>query len=154
MVNMKRAEIEKVRLHSPAGEKIAPPSDILGAIVASQIDVEHEAAMVTGDQKAGLSFQEIIANICTFLVLCLCRESSLTCRDLYRVGATMEGSEEYTDQVSSGHETSGHTLAWTIDYLALYPEWQDAVHKEMTELCGDNWPCKFPLSCPKLWEDD
>jgi hypothetical protein len=70
MVNMKRAEIEKVRLHSPPGEKIAPPTDILGAIVASQIDVEHEAAMVNGDQKAGLSFQEIIANICMFFALC------------------------------------------------------------------------------------
>lgn len=41
---------------------------------------------------------------------------------------------------SSGHETSGHTLAWTIAHLALYPEWQDAIYKEVTEVCGDNWP--------------
>ena len=41
--------------------KIDPPSDILGAIVSSQIDTEDEAK---GDRKVGLSFQEIIANIC------------------------------------------------------------------------------------------
>ena len=70
MVNTKRSEIERIRLHSPAGEKMAPPSDILGAIVASQIDVENEAVVVNGDKKAGLSFQEIIANICTFATIC------------------------------------------------------------------------------------
>lgn len=45
----------------------------------------------------------------------------------------------------AGHETSGHTLAWTLDFLAVYPEWQDAVAKEITDLCGDNWPCRFSL---------
>jgi cytochrome P450 len=42
----------------------------------------------------------------------------------------------------AGHETSGHTLAWTLDFLAVYPEWQDAVATEITDLCGDNWPCR------------
>ena len=67
MVNTKRTEIEKVRIHSPVGEKFAPPSDILGAIVASQIDVEDEAAITNGNRSAGLTFQEIIANICMSL---------------------------------------------------------------------------------------
>jgi hypothetical protein len=66
MVRTKRSEIERIRIHSPAGEKVTPPSDILGAIVASQIDVEDEAAVVNGNRQAGLTFQEIIANICMF----------------------------------------------------------------------------------------
>lgn len=69
MVNTKRSEIEKIRIHSPAGEKLTPPSDILGAIVASQIDVEDEAAVTNGNRSAGLTFQEIIANICMSLLL-------------------------------------------------------------------------------------
>lgn len=64
MVNTKRTEIELTRALAPAGEKVKPPSDILGAIVASQIDVEDESMLARGDRKAGLSFDEIIANIC------------------------------------------------------------------------------------------
>jgi hypothetical protein len=64
MVNTKRTEIEVTRALLPTGEKAKPPSDILGAIVASQIDVEDEAMLNHGDKKAGLSFDEIIANIC------------------------------------------------------------------------------------------
>lgn len=64
MVNTKRAEIEATRALAPAGEKVKPPSDILGAIVASQIDIEDEALLNKGDKKVGLSFDEIIANIC------------------------------------------------------------------------------------------
>lgn len=67
MVNTKRSEIEKIRIHPPAGEKLTPPSDILGAIVASQIDSEDEAAVTNGNRSAGLTFQEIIANICMSL---------------------------------------------------------------------------------------
>jgi hypothetical protein len=61
VVNAKRSEIESIRLHSAPGVKLTPPSDILGAIVSSQIDTEDEAK---GDRKVGLSCQEIIANIC------------------------------------------------------------------------------------------
>lgn len=64
MVNSKRSELESAKRHLPTGEKIKPPSDILGAIVASQIDVEDEAKLRSGDKQAGLSFEEIIANIC------------------------------------------------------------------------------------------
>ena len=113
MVNSKRSEIEISRSHLPVGEKMKAPSDILGAIVASQIDVEDEAQLKSsGDKKAGLSYDEIIANIWIFIV--------------------------------AGHETSGHTLAWTFAHLALYPEWQEAVAKEVTDLCGDNWPSEYP----------
>lgn len=66
MVNSKRAELERVRSLLPAGEKPKAPSDILGAIVASQIDVEDDAKLRSGDKKAGLSFDEIIANICEY----------------------------------------------------------------------------------------
>jgi hypothetical protein len=61
VVNAKRSEIESIRLHSAPGVKLTQPSDILGAIVSSQIDTEDEAK---GDRKVGMSFQEIIANIC------------------------------------------------------------------------------------------
>jgi hypothetical protein len=68
-------------------------------------------------------------------------------RDLYCVRLDIHrsssGSWRAVLIISAGHETSGHTLAWTLDFLALYPEWQDAVAKEITDLCGDNWPCKF-----------
>jgi hypothetical protein len=55
-----------MRLHSPVGEKVKPPRDILGAIVASQIDREDEAKLSSGDQKVGLSFDEIVASICEY----------------------------------------------------------------------------------------
>lgn len=64
MVNGKRAELELAKAHLPAGEKLKAPSDILGAIVASQIDVEDEAKLKSGGIQAGLSFTEIIANMC------------------------------------------------------------------------------------------
>ena len=67
-------------------------------------------------------------------------------RDLYRVGPNIlravYGQRRLVLTNSAGHETSGHTLAWTLDFLAVYPEWQDAVAKEITDLCGDNWPCE------------
>jgi hypothetical protein len=66
VVNAKRSEIESIRLHSAPGVRVTPPSDILGAIVSSQIDTEDEAK---GDRRVGLSFKEIIANICEFCLL-------------------------------------------------------------------------------------
>ena len=41
---------------------------------------------------------------------------------------------------SAGHETTGHTLTWTLGYLALYPEVQEEVYAEITEVCGDQLP--------------
>lgn len=66
MVNSKRTEIESTRSHLPKGEQMRTPKDILGAIVASQIDVEDESRLENGDKKVGLSYDEIIANICTY----------------------------------------------------------------------------------------
>lgn len=45
----------------------------------------------------------------------------------------------------AGHETTGHTLTFTLAYLALYPEWQEAIHKEITDVCGDTaYPSELP----------
>ena len=69
MVDSKRTEIELTRSHLPKGQPMKPPKDILGAIVASQMDVEYESRLKNGDKKAGLSYDEIIANICKYTTL-------------------------------------------------------------------------------------
>jgi hypothetical protein len=50
--------------HAPMGEKLKPPTDLLGALVASQMDVEAEESLVTGNKGSGLKDSEIIGNIC------------------------------------------------------------------------------------------
>ncbi|WVQ95857.1 hypothetical protein IAU59_002956 [Kwoniella sp. CBS 9459] len=37
----------------------------------------------------------------------------------------------------AGHETTGHTLAFILANLALYPEWQDKLLQEIQDVCGD-----------------
>lgn len=74
MINTKRAELEQARSVLPKGEKLKAPSDILGAIVASQIDAEDEARLKSGSsgKQAGLAFDEIVANICKLTAIYVC----------------------------------------------------------------------------------
>ncbi len=48
---------------------------------------------------------------------------------------------EMVDQVAifflAGHETSASALAWTLYLLAMYPEWQDKIAAEATEMTKD-----------------
>lgn len=47
------------------GDKIKPPSDVLGAIVASQMDVVAESKLKAGEKvQAGLTPEEIVGNVC------------------------------------------------------------------------------------------
>lgn len=37
----------------------------------------------------------------------------------------------------AGHETTGHSLSFTIYLLVAFPEWQDWIHLEIDEVLGD-----------------
>jgi hypothetical protein len=68
----RRAELQHEQAGLQAGEKIKPPMDILGALVASQMDVEAEEKVADGGMGgniAGLTDKEIIGNICEFVSL-------------------------------------------------------------------------------------
>jgi hypothetical protein len=64
MVAAKRSELSSIQSALPRGEKLKPPTDLLGALVASQMDVEAEESLVAGNAGAGLKDSEIIGNIC------------------------------------------------------------------------------------------
>ncbi|RXK36383.1 hypothetical protein M231_06349 [Tremella mesenterica] len=91
-------------------EKIKPPSDLLGAIVASQMDIEAEekARGGKGTSKAGLTSEEQMGNVWIFIF--------------------------------AGHETSGQTLTFTLGHLAMYPEWQEKIFQEIEEVCQGSHP--------------
>jgi hypothetical protein len=64
MVASKRAELASIRATLPRGEKAKSPSDLLGALVGAQMDVEAEEKVKSGQATAGLSDSEVIGNIC------------------------------------------------------------------------------------------
>lgn len=65
MLKFRRAQLTIQRNGLPAGEKLQPPKDILGALVASQMEAEDEAKLGKGEGKiAGLTDKEIIGNTC------------------------------------------------------------------------------------------
>ena len=66
MLRSRRQKLEEERAATFApGEEPKPPQDILGAIVASQMDAEDEARLNKGDEKvAGLTNKELIGNVC------------------------------------------------------------------------------------------
>ncbi|KAF8007576.1 hypothetical protein BT93_K1546 [Corymbia citriodora subsp. variegata] len=37
----------------------------------------------------------------------------------------------------AGHETTATTISWCLMLLAVHPEWQDRLHAEILEFCGD-----------------
>ncbi|WWC65845.1 uncharacterized protein I303_108467 [Kwoniella dejecticola CBS 10117] len=98
----KRAQLEHDSVGSE-GKEDQVPTDLLGALVHSQLSTEQEARLQGGDGTvAGLMKSEIIGNMC--------------------------------------HETSGHTLGFAMAYLALYPEWQEEIRKEIEAACGKSAP--------------
>ncbi|WVF68252.1 hypothetical protein IAT40_003017 [Kwoniella sp. CBS 6097] len=42
--------------------------------------------------------------------------------------------------IFAGHETASNTLAFALGYLALYPEWQEEVHREIKAVCEIGMP--------------
>lgn len=65
MIAAKRAELLAARANLPKGEILKRPSDLLGAIVAGQLDVEAEAGTDSkGKHNAGLSPDEVLGNAC------------------------------------------------------------------------------------------
>ncbi|WWC95580.1 hypothetical protein V866_002445 [Kwoniella sp. B9012] len=112
----KRTELQTSGADSSTEEE-KTPTDLLGALVHSQLGVEQEARLQGGDEKvAVLTKSEIIGNMC-----------------------------------DAGHETSGHTLGFAVAYLALYPQWQEEVYREIVSACGDEQPTykdmhKLPLT--------
>jgi cytochrome P450 len=47
---------------------------------------------------------------------------------------------------SAGHETAAHTLTWVFGYLALFPDVQENVYREIIQVCHDEQPSAFHLS--------
>lgn len=66
MIANKREELEAIEADLPAGEKMKPPTDLLGAIVASQMKVEEEARAETGSKVAGLTAEETVGSVCEY----------------------------------------------------------------------------------------
>ncbi|WRT69728.1 uncharacterized protein IL334_006718 [Kwoniella shivajii] len=52
----------------------------------------------------------------------------------------LKEDEVIGNMCEAGHETTGHTLAFTLAQLALHPAWQDECYKEIKEVCGDEAP--------------
>ncbi|KAH9904074.1 cytochrome P450 [Xylariomycetidae sp. FL2044] len=89
------------------GGKTQGASDLIGALVASQMQEEMNISSSNDKtSSSGLTEQEVIGNIWVF--------------------------------VMAGHETSAHTLAYALALLAIHPEWQEKLHKEITDAVGDD----------------
>ncbi|WWC65862.1 uncharacterized protein I303_108484 [Kwoniella dejecticola CBS 10117] len=56
------------------------------------------------------------------------------------INVGLKENEVIGNMCDAGHETTGHTLAFTIAQLALQPEWQDECYKEIKAVCGDEKP--------------
>lgn len=135
LIARRRKEIESERSNLPRGEKIKPPTDLLGALVASQLNAEASGGK-------GLSAEELLGNVC---------ELSATVHRA-RLTATRETETDkntVTDNVSgiflvAGHETSSSVLSFTLSFLSQHPEEQEKIYKEIEEVCGGAAPCEYP----------
>ncbi|WVF68239.1 hypothetical protein IAT40_003004 [Kwoniella sp. CBS 6097] len=87
-----------------------PPADLLGALVYHQMAAEQQARSEKGGPVGSVGLTEGEVFSNMFMFLL------------------------------AGHETTGHTLGFTLAYLALNPEWQEECYKEITEHCGDEAP--------------
>nr|XP_018263350.1 uncharacterized protein I303_04844 [Kwoniella dejecticola CBS 10117]OBR85508.1 hypothetical protein I303_04844 [Kwoniella dejecticola CBS 10117] len=56
----------------------------------------------------------------------------------FGVGLTEE--EVISDMCEAGHETTGHTLAFILANLALYPDWQEGIYEEIKDVRGEEEP--------------
>jgi hypothetical protein len=64
LIARRQGEIALEKAALPRGEKITPPTDLLGALVAAQIDVEDAAKLKTGEIQKGLTPEELLGNVC------------------------------------------------------------------------------------------
>jgi hypothetical protein len=65
MLKARRDQLNNERAYLPAGEKVKGPADILGALVASQMEVEGQARLGKGEGKiVGLTDKEVFGNAC------------------------------------------------------------------------------------------
>ncbi|WVW86888.1 hypothetical protein I302_108943 [Kwoniella bestiolae CBS 10118] len=108
---MARGKRAELTALKEAGEKSKAPVDLLGAMVHAQLVAEEEARVQHGhDSVPNVGLKEDEVIGNMFIFLL------------------------------AGHETTGHTLAFTLAQLALHPEWQEEVYKEVKEVCGDERP--------------
>ena len=64
-IHLRRENLNVERASLPTREKIKAPSDLIGALIASQIEVEDEAMLGKSEAKiVGLTDKEIIGNTC------------------------------------------------------------------------------------------
>ncbi|OCF33565.1 hypothetical protein I316_04637 [Kwoniella heveanensis BCC8398] len=87
-----------------------PPTDLLGALVYHQMAAENQARSEKGTGQDQVGLTEGEVFSNMFMFLL------------------------------AGHETTGHTLAFTLAYLALNPQWQEECYNEIREHCGDEAP--------------
>jgi hypothetical protein len=88
MLQSRRDKLNEERASLARGEKIKPPSDLIGALVASQMEAEAEALLGTSEAKiVGLTNKEIIGNACQPRHLYAWLQ--LTFSHLHRVGLTL-----------------------------------------------------------------
>ncbi|WWC93898.1 hypothetical protein V866_000735 [Kwoniella sp. B9012] len=94
-----------------------PPKDILGALAHSQIIAERGSSPNSKTQFGGKGYGKSFVG--------LSEEEVISDMFVFLV---------------AGHETTGHTLAFILANLALYPEWQDELYTEIKDVCGDEEP--------------
>ena len=64
-IRLRRENLNVERASLPTGEKLKAPSDLIGALIASQMEVEDEAMLGKSEAKiVGLTDMEIIGNTC------------------------------------------------------------------------------------------
>ncbi|RXK36384.1 hypothetical protein M231_06350 [Tremella mesenterica] len=68
MIETRRAVLKAEQEGLNPGEKIKPPSDLLGAIVASQMSVEAEEKLRGGSRQVGLTAEEQVATVWIFIL--------------------------------------------------------------------------------------
>jgi hypothetical protein len=106
-------------------------SDLLNNLVKAAMmdegDLEkgQPAGLVTNSIQKGLTDDEIIGNTYIYFLLVSTILFQMVNRSLLTVPS-----------VRAGHETTAHSLAWTLALLAAYPEHQDAAVKEINGV----WP--------------
>lgn len=50
----------------------------------------------------------------------------------------------------AGHESTAVAASWCLMLLALHPDWQARIRKEIAEVCGDNMPDADSITRMKL----
>ena len=73
LIARRKSQLSVERNNLPKGEKVKPPTDLLGALVAGQLDAES-----SGDKSSGLTPEELLGNVCEYMYLHVVPKSDLT----------------------------------------------------------------------------